>query len=139
MFFEKRKVFQKIYKKIFSQFEVFIQWIVECIFWWILFRLSIVFIFIFYFINQIRAFCMISMFTINTKINFGILLLMDFMFFENETKVCLKIYKKNIFLILESLFDYIQNGRICWILLRYSILFNDITYFMNQLRSVCMI
>ena len=30
---------------------------------------------------------------------------MNFMFLENEIKVCLKIYKKNYFLNLESLWD----------------------------------
>ena len=53
----------------------------------------------FYFIQQIRLFCMISIFIINTKINFCILLFNEFCVFENEIKVCSKFYKKNYFTI----------------------------------------
>ena len=49
--------------------------------------------------NQIRSFYMISMFTINTKIDFCISFFCKFYVFENEIKVCLKFYLKIIFTI----------------------------------------
>ena len=61
-------------------------------------RIYNVFSIIFYFIYQIRSFYMISIFIINTKINFFYFtFFVNFIFFENEIKVCLKIYKKIIF------------------------------------------
>jgi hypothetical protein len=63
----------------------------------------IIFSGIFYFMNHIHSFYMISMFTINTKLIFVFHYFANFMFFENEIKVCSKIYKKNYFCNLESL------------------------------------
>ena len=59
---------------------------------------------------------------------------MNFMFFENETKVWLK-FKKNYFFNLESLFDGIQNERYSENFLGSSIIFSDEFYFMHQIRS----
>ena len=50
------------------------------------------------------------MFTINTKINFCILLFNEFCVFENEIKVCSKFYKKNYFTIW-SLYVTIYKAR----------------------------
>ena len=64
---------------------------------------------------------------------------MNFMFLENEIKVCSIFYKKNYFCILESLFDDKQKERLCRILLRLSNVFNIKLYFIHQIRSICMI
>ena len=95
VFGNERKVQLKIYKKKYfrkSEFpfeDICNKWL--CL---ILFRFSIIFSDIFYFINLICSFYMISMIIINTKINFCILLFYEFYVFGNETKVQLKIHKK---------------------------------------------
>ena len=63
----------------------------------------------------------------------------NFMVFENEIKVCLKIYKKNYFYNLESLYDDMKNNRLCRIFHRFLIVYACIFYFMNQIRSFFMI
>jgi hypothetical protein len=55
--------------------------------------------------QQIRLFCMFSMFTINTKINFCILLFNEFYVFGNWNKRLFKFLQKNHFRNLESLFN----------------------------------
>ena len=73
------------------------------------------------------------------KINFCISLFCKFYVFENETKVCLKIYKKNYFFNLESLCDDMLNDWSCWIFHGYLDVSTHIFYFTNQLRSFCII
>ena len=58
-----------------------------------------------YFMHQFRSFCMISIFILNTKINFCILLFTEFYVFRKWNKSLFKIYKKNHFRKLESLRD----------------------------------
>ena len=49
---------------------------------------------------------------------------MNFVFSENEIKVCSKFYKKKLFHNLESLCDDMQNGRISQNLLKFLNTFN---------------
>ena len=104
-----------------------------------LLELTIIFSGIFYFINLIRSFYMISIIIINTKINFCILLFYKFYVFGNETKVQLKIYKKKYFRKSEFPFEDICNKWLCLILFRFSIIFSDIFYFINLICSFYMI
>ena len=65
---------------------------------WILRGLLNVYNVSFYFMYQIRSFCVISIFTTNTKINFCILLFDKFYFFGKWNKSLFKILRKNYFL-----------------------------------------
>jgi hypothetical protein len=65
----------------------------------ILLGYSIIFSDTFYFINQIRSFYMISIFIINTKFNFCILLFHEFYVFEKWNKSFVKNLQKIIFVI----------------------------------------
>ena len=78
--------------------------------YYIFLKLSIVYNIKFYFIHRIRTFCMISIFTTNTKINFCILLFDEFYVFGKWNKSLLKILQKTYFRNLESLCDDMQNN-----------------------------
>ena len=97
------------------------------------------FCFKFHFIHQIRSFCMISIFIINTKINFCILLFNEFYVFKKWNKSLFKILKKTIFMILESLCDDMYDDCIYQILLVFSNAFSSKFYFIHQISSFCMI
>jgi hypothetical protein len=106
---------------------------------WILLGLSNVFSGEFYFIHQIRPFCMISIFFINTKIDFFILLFDEFYVFRKWNKSLFKILQKNHFRYLDSLCDDMKILWICCILLGLSNFSIGKFYFIHQIRSFCMI
>ena len=91
---------------------------------------------------QIRLFCMILMFIINTKIRklfFVFYFSMNFIFLENEIKVCSKFYKKIYFCNLESFCDDMYDDCIYQILLVFSNAFSSKFYFIHQISSFCII
>ena len=60
---------------------------------------------------------------------------MNFMFLENETKVCLKFIKKIIFPIWSLYADDMQNECLCRILLNFLNIFSGAFYFIHQIHS----
>ena len=89
--------------------------------------------------HQIRSFCIISIFTKNTKINFCILLFGEFYVFGKWNKSLFKILQKNYFRNLDSLCNDIQNE--CWyrFFLGLSNVFSLTFYLIHQISSFCMI
>ena len=82
---------------------------------------------------------MISIFIINTKINFCILLFKEFYVFAKWNKSFFKILQKNYFCNLESLCDDMYEDCIYQIFLEFSNVFSSKFYFIHQIRSFYMI
>ena len=64
---------------------------------------------------------------------------MNFIFLENEIKVCSKFYKKIYFCNLESFCDDMYDDCIYQILLEFSNIFSGKFHFTYQIRSLYMI
>ena len=81
---------------------------------------------------------MISIFTINTKINFCILHFSVFYVLENEMKVCSKFCKK-IIIIIWSLYVTISKINENFEFYSDFRLYLVLNFFIHQIRSFCMI